>query len=63
MWGGAAYVLDKIPLRPLSVLLTKALLLLPSGPVLLLALMWDTGQWGSGASLSPKKALEFLEQK
>ena len=59
----AAYVPDKIPQRPLSILLTKVLLLLASGPVLLLALTWDTEQWGSGASLSPKKALEFLEQK
>lgn len=57
----AAYVPDEIPQRPWSVLLGQSSSV--SGSVLLSAPMWDTEQWGSGASLSPKKALEFLEQE
>lgn len=56
----AAYVPDEIPQRLWSVLLDQSSSV--SGSVLLSAPMWDTEQWGSRASLSPKKALEFLEQ-
>lgn len=44
-------------------LLAKILLLLVSGPVILLALKWNIEQWAAGDSLNPKKAPEFLEQQ
>lgn len=57
----AACVPDKIPQRPLSILLVKALLL-ASGPVLLLALVQGTEPWGLGL-LQPQESSGFLEQK